>query len=1132
VSASTCAVNSKRDGTFTSLGFLTKHAIMIEMVFMPSIENAIHDIRSSDAFVVIGAGASFQAGMPLAGQLSPLVWHAVDGSPGLLKRLCAKLGVAVTNGKELLGDDWDRIVRAFECIAGDPTARMLFQDCVSNLNRARSGDVSPVHDALSRLIFARRVAGVLSLNWDTLLECAFRRRYGFWPSSNAFDFWKPHGDCAQPSDEWVLPHQSGLVSDAIIARVTELARARPRVLLVVGYSERDETIVKRLIAPLSRRWRVYRISPIATNEGAIRMDAGAALGILATELAPDPDTPGWQSVSFANQRGIEAAVAGERLGPRDVTSCPRLPHFASALVELDTLNCVDIAGISGSGKSVTVWQLAYHYNQLGWHVIRPDTKSPAKHRQRVDVVSSKRWPTVVVVDDTQFHSGDFLDLVREQSDNRTKIILGTTDANWERKNTIRVSASASVEALGEAFRARRNEILPIVKRFDSEIGDDFLSTRIEARVESASRSETPWQFAYVIRGGWRQTRQILNAARDFEQNHLLLTAITVRQLASLDAGCTREQVVSDAQALGYDESWAYAAVHRLESQGVLLVGETIRCLHLRSAAAIVELALGTKTAGESIKVVDVVRNIVSAPDVALRGISWLLHEIGSYRPGILTHDVKKGILKRCFNAHAHIERRDACFVLANLLGWKDTTASTLVTEFAGQIGTWIIEVDGEDAYGVACLIGNLFHDDKELCRHLLEDTDPRPVAAKLSCLGCEDGYAWGNLLRNLCSACSKEWSDRFLARIDRDPVFEYVGRFRREDLGRLSEFIEGIAWFDFDFALDCLDKAVPVFAASFAHDPFDAYRKMDALQQWVLGHPFFGKPNPSKRQRSITKSIFDGIDPHTIVAQILRCAFGDWEYYARLLEWVGKIHPTKVKNIVAAMDWRALDSVIGEKWRAPPRELRLLLSKLKTNNDGEPIRSWVEEHAGSIEKIEPILAGLSPRAAVAVVGNGNHVDLGGHNRSDWYLQARALARIADENEAAGRAVLRQNRSHLTRALAELSLPNELPKLLELAHILDGQFTSDVIAALSPDEVREEWIKSLSDPRKDRTIRGEAGVAADSCLGTRPNLRTSQRASPKNPISKSELSRTRSACLRLHLFGPIRVAESYGDYGHG
>ena len=51
------------------------------------LQRAVDEMRVSDAIVVFGAGASFQAGMPLGGQLPPLVWHTLDAHP----QSCGKL---------------------------------------------------------------------------------------------------------------------------------------------------------------------------------------------------------------------------------------------------------------------------------------------------------------------------------------------------------------------------------------------------------------------------------------------------------------------------------------------------------------------------------------------------------------------------------------------------------------------------------------------------------------------------------------------------------------------------------------------------------------------------------------------------------------------------------------------------------------------------------------------------------------------------------------------------------------------------------------------------------------------------------------------------------------------------------
>jgi hypothetical protein len=135
---------------------------------------------------------------------------------------------------------------------------------------------------------------------------------------------------------------------------------------------------------------VIRVSLSATGEGAIRLPAGTALEELASQLAPEPDVPGWSIVTFANQRrGIEAAIAGERLGPREVEACPRLPHFGAAFEKLSMLHTAEIAGDSGSGKSITVWQLAHELHLCGWQVLRLDTVQKPTLPASLDVIRTQ-----------------------------------------------------------------------------------------------------------------------------------------------------------------------------------------------------------------------------------------------------------------------------------------------------------------------------------------------------------------------------------------------------------------------------------------------------------------------------------------------------------------------------------------------------------------------------------------------------------------------------------------------------------------------------------------------------------------------------------------------------------------------
>ena len=102
----------------------------------------------------------------------------------------------------------------------------------------------------------------------------------------------------------------------------------------------------------------------------------------------------------------------------------------------------------------------------------------------------------------------------------------------------------------------------------------------------------------------------------------------------------------------------------------------------------------------------------------------------------------------------------------------------------------------------------------------------------------------------------------------------------------------------------------------------------------------------------------------------MSCRYGDWEPYAELLYWVREVNPAKHRQIVKAIDWKQLEIRTNGLWTKPRREFRLLIGSLLVGRAGGPVRQWVTEHAAQIEDIDPIMAGVSPEAAVAVVRRG------------------------------------------------------------------------------------------------------------------------------------------------------------------
>jgi hypothetical protein len=1040
------------------------------------LDALVAEIRTADAIVLMGAGLSFQAGMPLAGQLAPLVWHALDAHPLVKRATCDTLGVLPGNAKDVIGLEWEKLLVAFSCIAAAPDARRTFQHSFAQLDQERTLVQSPAHIALGRLIHCGRVLNVVSLNWDTLLEAAFRGEYGIDLNIGTTKLWKPHGDCQRPDEDWVLPHEPGSVSDDIVERMTTLAAERPRILLIIGYSERDEVVVERLIRPLECRWRVFRIGPGADGEGAIDLDAAQALGYLAGSLCPEPEFPGWEYVSFADQRGIEAAVSGERLGPRDVEACPRLPYFASAERALEVLHTVEIAGGPGCGKSITAWQLASDYSRRGWEVLRPNAVRTQLGSSWTSVTRWPLWKRVLVVDDTQMFGDRFAGRLAELAGPEVKVIRTTTDAEGERSSSVRIPAKSAVETLAAEMRRRRSEILPIVRRYDSQVGDRYMDISLERRIDEAEKASTPWQFAYILRGGWSQARRELDVLRDFKRTDLLLMSVAFRQILSLDEGCTLDEVLLDARRLDRDEAWAKDSLEVLRQHAAILPGTPIRCPHIQAADTVIRHFFVDRRDSEFAAVVSLLRATCVKQLPPLRGISWLLIELyltDAFRGAgdFLSPEDTDKLVQRCCGVTATLERRDAGYLLSTLL-WDRTLVPQLLAPYFGVLKGWLETVEGASAYGIGDMVNGLSNADKKSARQLVESVEPVKLAGQLAKARTVEGFAWGHFLSRLCIA-GEHWRDGMRSVLPRERIRALAAKFNQLELGDLNGYLQGIAAFDLHLATECLRDAIPAMQKAFADNPIEALADINEIHWCLLGHHPFGEKRPSRAQHMLSRMITSAIRPERVVAGLCSCRYGDWERYARLLSWVREVNPVKHRNIVELVDWQRLEARATELWHRPPREFRLLLHGLVLQQhgdrvrNGDPVRKWVAEHAAMIAEIDPITAAVSPEAAVAVIRNGGRLNLGGHNDSDWKLQAVALYRVAEVAKDIAVAAVEADQTRIAEHLAKLEGIDceELPVFLDFADQLAPGFVAEVFRAVDLKTALDNWPKPLLDARR-------------------------------------------------------------------
>ena len=115
----------------------------------------------------------------------------------------------------------------------------------------------------------------------------------------------------------------------------------------------------------------------------------------------------WEELDFSYQRDLSHAIMGYRLTPADVLACPRFPQVDKIKKQLEIVDYTVIAGETGCGKSISVYQAAFDFYEAGWRVYRykalNDTIAPR--------ISENTELSLYIIDDAQLLTEQIIELL-------------------------------------------------------------------------------------------------------------------------------------------------------------------------------------------------------------------------------------------------------------------------------------------------------------------------------------------------------------------------------------------------------------------------------------------------------------------------------------------------------------------------------------------------------------------------------------------------------------------------------------------------------------------------------------------------------------------------------------------------
>lgn len=1076
------------------------------------------------AVVVVGAGLSLDARFPLTAGLNALVWDALDSAPTARDKVAARLGQTITTGKGLVGDDWARVRIAWEVIEQDPDARLRLQNQFADLDRDRAAQPSPAHEALGRLIHAGAVEAVISLNWDTALEAAYRRLYGVAiPDGVLF---KPHGDAAEPTGTWTLPHEDGHVPDRVLDLVVRLRTGHARTLMVIGYSERDRVVVEKLIEPLDASWRAIRLGPHATGIHDIAAPAEIALPLMAEGFAAAEDSSAWHHVTFRGTRDVGSALRGERLDPRDTDTCPDLAEVPILVQALSVDRAVVLNGPTGSGKSISAYQALRQLASHGFEVLRlRDSARSLPVRAWMQDLRLHPQPKVLFIDDAQDLSADKVRELCEEASETTRVLVAGLDHIAGGIRTIRLGAGAAVARLSQWVHDDRTTLFPLVRELDDHVGSHPDDPHFRHRIEIASKQDTAWRFFYVLTGGWRRIRRQAVELRSEARADLALLALAVAQIAGVDAGVTRTVLSTYVGVIDRDPEWLEACLKTLKERRLVIEqDERLRCPHLQTAYTVLNWMLHppqsvfTPTSRPVIPAItsssspspttraprrapvsvhpDVTReekendratacalvsHALGDPATSLRGLTWLTGSgvVGDTRlvlewQGVLGADRDKDLARRALTLDSDDDLAAAATLLSNTISYsRGLEALRSVADHDGRLRAWFQQIAPENAWALGDLVNALYNADASYAQTVISHTDPQRLADLVPMGGWPHSASTGKALERLGSLASQPFRAEVARHMD-PGAYSRMLAHPDPAFWRTPALIECVASTSFPLGLQLLREAGERLAQNFVRDPLVNWNDMHSMVMRLGYRPVFlrGGRRPPRESGAALRVFTRALDAEA-VARILSRPHELWGMYnfdgfvSFLSECDPKTHRAVLERIDLATFEEALQST------ATPSRVALYVAMHLHLLKPPEIEAMLARREPSFDALDPFVAYIAPMVAVTSLKRGLPLDLE-LDHHHWSFSAEVASRLATVDERVAREVIEANAAGIAVGLAATNHSDPWEGLRDFVAVCDRVAPGllDRIIGDLPTGAVIGWERALRRPKRYHASRRE------------------------------------------------------------
>jgi hypothetical protein len=789
------------------------------------------------------------------------------------------------------------------------------------------------------------------------------------------------------------------------------------------------------------------------------------LGALAEKTAP---ASSWAEITFTYSRDLGSALMGRPLGPADVGACPPLPEAETLLQELRQAGTARLAGVPGAGKSICILQAAGAMRARGWRTFRLTDPTAG-----LPTATTSPEPSLYIVDDAHLAPPGQLRALEETASATRWVLSAHTllDGKATAAGTIHLDAKRAVGVIARSLRADPERTLAAVRKADDRIGSGLSEEPLDWRLDQAETALFPWQFCFILGGGWRRAKSMASSARAAGAD-VVLAAAAVRQLASRDASCPFDALRAHVEGHIPDAEFQ-PAVDWLVAQRLLLSRSDLRCPHQRLAGVLLGQILGGQNPEGINRIARLLQSTFADPTLPLGGFAVLLGEL--WRTGdfgrwsyLIQPEWLSPLLDRAWAAKTPDEVLHACWALNEARGQLKPDGIGVADHQNVLVG-WIEATPEGACYALGRLVNQIVSQEEEPGAAIKPWISPNVLASAISTAGAVHACEIAELISMSHLTNDEPWKTAYLAALDRKHLFRLVSNWPFDaPLSLVADLCKHISYVDEALACELIEALAPSIAGRLQTDPQGEFHELNdlfwhALRVYDPLGMYVGKLRPTARMKRAARRMCACWKPKDLADKLSQSDQRSFQAAAGLLDVLRKVSPTVFAETVRALDWQRIGAAIGPGWKDEIGDARMLLSMAWQLPAARPaISEIIARNEDQIANLSPRLAWMAPEVAFRHLAAGKPISITKHGHGEWQLGVAVLARVAHTKPRLLAKFLEPHYAPIAAILSQQSPSfwDEAALFIRVLAEVDKAGLTRILDQIDPTKVAEGWRNAL------------------------------------------------------------------------